>query len=175
MLGSENGLVDAQTLQHRAGREIPVSWIAGIDYSTRAIDVVYIDEDDLNPPYWERYVLEGQDAWERTRQVKGWSLELAADTLAVGLEQPRGHGAGALYRVQGAILTRLPAGVLVQPWLPSEWRKRAGLKGNAGKQDSVRASLELGGGDDGSIWLVDAHEAHLIAVATRAAIQAGAA
>jgi len=149
-----------------------MSWIVGCDYSTHAIDVVYLDEDDQRPPQWHRHTLEGPDAWERTRQVRYWQFR-DDNVLAVGLEQPRGHGAGHLYRVQGALLCRLPAAVLVQPWLPNEWRKRCGLKGNAGKQDSVVESkrlLQLGAADH---WPVDAHEAHLIAFATRAALSRG--
>jgi len=150
------------------------TWIAGIDYSTHAIDTVYVDEEAQQPPRWDRYILEGQDAWERTRKMRHWNLQLADTVLAVGLEQPRGHGAGHLYRVQGAILCRLPATMLVQPWLPNEWRKRCGLKGNAKKDDSVAESKQLlpHGFDE---WPVDAHEAHLIAIATRAALEQTAA
>lgn len=148
-----------------------MSWIVGIDYSTRAIDVVYVDENNDKPTRWHRHQLDGQDAWERTRKVRYWTLPWPEDVLAVGLEQPRGHGAGHLYRVQGAILCKLPANVLVQPWLPNEWRKRCGLKGNAGKDDSVAESTRILGGGDGD-WPVDAHEAHLIALATRQAIDA---
>lgn len=143
-----------------------MSWIAGIDYSTH-----YIDENQERDPDWHRHALLGPDAWERTRKMRHWTFQLADTVLAVGLEQPRGHGAGHLYRIQGALLCRLPAAVLVQPWLPNEWRKRCGLKGNAGKDDSVRESKRLlGGGYED--WPVDAHEAHLIAIATREAISA---
>jgi hypothetical protein len=62
---------------------------------------------------------------------------------------------------------------LVQPWLPNEWRKRCGLKGNAGKGESVMESTRILGGGQGD-WPVDAHEAHLIAVATRTALEQAA-
>lgn len=150
-----------------------MSWICGIDFSTHAIDVVYIDENGDRPPQWVRHELKGPDAWERTRKVRYWQLR-EDSVLAVGLEQPRGHGAGHLYRIQGAILSQLPQSVLVQPWLPNEWRKRVGLPGNAKKPASVEESsrrLQLGSVDH---WPVDAHEAHLIAVATRDALEATA-
>jgi hypothetical protein len=151
-----------------------VSYVLGIDYSTHAIDVVYVDENGEKPTLWHRHHLTGPDAWERTRKIRYWSLAWPEDVLAVGLEQPRGHGAGHLYRVQGAILCKLPAKVLVQPWLPNEWRKLCGMKGNAGKAESVIESTRiLGGGKED--WPVDAHEAHLIALATREAISTKAA
>jgi hypothetical protein len=151
-----------------------MSWICGIDYSTHAIDVVYLDENNELPPRWARHQLEGQDAWERTRMVRYWQFR-EDNVLAVGLEQPRGHGAGHLYRIQGALLCRLPQNVLVQPWLPNEWRKRVGLPGNAKKPDSVARSSEIlfesgPGGFSYVDWPIDAHEAHLIACATRDAL-----
>jgi hypothetical protein len=150
-----------------------VSWIVGIDYSTHAIDVVYIDEDDLNPPYWERFELAGQDAWERTRTVKFWSLA-SDDVLAVGLEEPRGQNSGVMYRIQGALLSRLPSTVLVQPWVPSAWRKAVGLAGGCSKTEVGMWAYQSMGRDDylsAGGWPNDATDAYAIAVATRAALQ----
>jgi hypothetical protein len=126
-----------------------VSLVAGIDYSTHAIDVVTIDEDTLKPE-WHRLDLRGQDAFERSRDARVALMPSMLpfdwdDVVAVGIEQPRGnHGVTYLFRVQGAILASIPSATLVQPWNPSEWRKAVGLKGNASKQD-VRdfASAEL--------------------------------
>ena len=145
-----------------------MSWICGIDYSTHAIDVVYIDEDNQRPPQRVRHELKGPDAWERTRKVRYWQLR-EDSVLAVGLEQPRGHGAGHLYRVQGAILCQLPQTVLVQPWLPNEWRKRVGLPGNAKKDAIAVRTLELVPG--ALAWPQDACDAYCIAVATRQALE----
>jgi len=65
--------------------------VCGIDYSTRAIDAVFVDLDDIAPPLWIRHELVGEDAWERTRQVRFWSVAFGEDVLAVGLEEPRGR------------------------------------------------------------------------------------
>jgi hypothetical protein len=159
--------------------------IAGIDFSTRAIDVVTIDLDNHQPPRWERHELEGPDAWERTRQVKFWSLTDPDDVLAIGLEEPRGQSAGVLYRVQGALLARLPSTVLVYPWVPSEWRRAVGLSGRASKEAVSRwaernGAVPLGhwvdhpgtGGSVKSFHMppFDATDAFCIARATRLAL-----
>lgn len=146
-----------------------MSWIAGIDYSTHAIDFVYIDENDVEAPRWNRCHLEGADAWERTRELSrlpGWPSWMWDDVCAIGIEDPAGHhGTNYLYRVQGAILARIPRSILVQPWRPSQWRKAVGLPGNASKQDVMRFALAYG--DD---WPQDAYDAYCIALATRLAI-----
>mgnify|MGYP001352830482 CR=1 FL=1 len=147
-------------------------FVAGIDYSTRGIDTVLIDVDDILPPRQFAFPLSGQDAWERTREVRGWSLQLSDDVLAVGLEQPRGHGSGALYRVQGALLSRIPRWLLVQPWIPSEWRRMIGLPGNAAKgviENWVKTTDPTGSRDG---WTQDACDAYCIALATASAISA---
>lgn len=161
-----------------------MSWIAGIDYSTHAIDVVLIDEDDGRPPAWLRHPLEGADAWERTRNIRNLpTLPGADDVLAVGIEDPAGnHGTNYLYRVQGAILARIPRTMLVQPWRPSQWRKAVGLPGNASKNDvAVHSQWQLLNSPPaegrsewrlhiGMDWPQDAHDAHCIALATRQAL-----
>lgn len=155
-----------------------MSFLAGIDYSTHAIDVVLLDEDDPHEAAWHRFGLSGQDAFERARNVRR-SFTLCFlrewdDVLAVGIEEPRGHNAGALYRVQGAILARLPHDILVQPWVPSEWRKAVGLPGNASKEAVVSWAVEQPGTKH---WQApvppDAFDAYCIALATLRAIERG--
>jgi hypothetical protein len=115
--------------------------IAGIDYSSRAVDIVLLDE-TTDAATWHRYELHkdrGQDAFDRVRNVPAM-MPSRANTfwdgvIAVGIEDPRGYGAGSMYRVQGAILACIPRPLLVQPWVPSEWRKAVGLPGNASKVD----------------------------------------
>jgi hypothetical protein len=146
--------------------------IAGIDYSTRAVDVVLLDEDS-DAATWLRIPLFGQDAFERVRSVRqGMRSSMWDDALAIGIEDPRGYNAGALYRIQGAILSCIPNAILVQPFIPSQWRKTVGLPGNASKAqaaDFVQSvkypaayTLE---------WPQDACDAYCIALATRTLIQ----
>ena len=157
-----------------------MSWIVGVDFSTKAIDFVYIDENDVEAPRWNRCHLEGADAWERTRELSrqpGWPSWMWDDVLAIGIEDPAGnHGTNYLYRVQGAILARIPRSILVQPWRPSQWRKAVGLPGNCTKQDVQDFSRVHSGSFfhvtpyDTSAWSADAHDAFCIALATRQAI-----
>jgi hypothetical protein len=150
--------------------------IAGIDYSTHAVDVVLLDE-DTDAASWHRFELAGMDAWERTRDVRH-SLHARASGLdwdnvvAVGIEDPRGFNAGALYRVQGAILACLPTRVLVQPWIPGQWRKAVGLPGNASKDAVAEWATWKGGlGAKAVFWPQDACDAYCIALATRSVLQ----
>jgi hypothetical protein len=156
--------------------------IAGIDFSTKAVDVVLLDEDS-DVATWHRFPLAGQDGFERSRDVRA-SMPPSSfwdDVLAVGIEDPRGYGAGSLYRVQGAILSRIPEGRLVQPWIPSAWRKTVGLPGNCPKpviRSYVARTIAVGHDDlpnnmpilNGE-WTQDACDAYCIALATRTLLQ----
>jgi hypothetical protein len=152
-------------------------YVAGIDYSTFAVDVVLVHLDDLERPKWDRFPTEGHDAFERARLTnvlpRGHFWD---DVVAIGIEDPRGYNAGALYRIQGAILSRLPRTTLVQPWAPNVWRKAVGLPGNATKERITQfVAFECGGGIDAICWPQDACDAYCIALATRQAIEAKAA
>jgi hypothetical protein len=149
--------------------------IAGIDYSTRAVDVVLLDEDS-DAATWHRFPLEGSDAFERARSVRDVlympGSEWWDEVLAIGIEDPRGFNAGALYRVQGAILACLPTRVLVQPWIPGQWRKAVGLPGNASKDAVAEWATWKGGlGAKAVFWPQDACDAYCIALATRSVLQ----
>jgi len=163
--------------------------VAGIDYSSHAVDIVTVPLDH-GAPIWHRFPLTGMDAFDRARSVAdsvpGRHSVLWDDITAVGIEHPAGKfGTGALLRIQGAILARIPARMLVEPFPPAKWRKAVGLAGNAPKGDARKHSLRVV--DDcfakGAMrvicvadvwpyweWPQDAHDAHCIALATRAAI-----
>lgn len=147
--------------------------VCGIDLSSHAIDIVKVPLDTDRAPEWHRFPLTGSDAFDRARSVRDampcrtsifWD-----DTLAIGVEDPRGHGAGHIYRVQGSVLACLPPHLLVHPLIPSAWRKLVGLKGNAPHADYCRLSDDLLGPGSPD-WPEDAHAAHLIARATRTLI-----
>ena len=119
--------------------------VAGIDYSSRFVDVVTVPYEGTGAPVWHRFPLVGADAFDRARSVAdsvpGRSSVLWEDVLAVGIEHPGGnHGTGALLRVQGAILSRIPARMLVHPLPPGKWRKLVGLAGNSTK-DTVAGRI----------------------------------
>lgn len=110
---------------------------AGIDFDSRAVHVVLVDEDTLQASY-HRYELEGADAFDRCRSIRRirWD-SLWDDVVACAVEEPMGHNTRPLNRVQGSILARLPDRLLVHPLRPNEWRKLVGLPGNASKADVV--------------------------------------
>jgi len=156
--------------------------IAGIDFSTKAIDIVLVDEDQpdrcLN---WLHIDLTGAlkgepagDAWERTRRV--WSAMPRGgfwdEAVAIGIEEPRGHhGVEPLFRIQGAITACIPRTVLLQPWNPASWRRLNGLAGNATKLVVRNFVIQQG------VWLPnwsqDACDAYCIARATALAVEVG--
>jgi hypothetical protein len=155
--------------------------IAGIDYSTRFVDVVLLDE-NTDAAEWRRFPLEGADAFDRARRVRtrfpGPAHSMWDDVLAIGIEEPRGYNSGALYRVQGAILACVAAHKLVQPWIPSAWRKTVGLPGNASKLNVAEyvsvarwGQATAWGADSDIVWPQDACDAYCIALATRMSIQ----
>ena len=118
---------------------------AGIDFSTKAIDIVFIDWDMRDLPVWWHIPLEGKTAWERTLTISeampGPAHSHWDNVRVVGIESPRGHGAGRLYKVQGAILARLPKRLIPQDvveYTPQQWRTLAGLPGNAAKTDIIK-------------------------------------
>jgi len=152
--------------------------VAGIDFSSHAIDVVLVDVDGRQPPRWHRYPLTGADAFDRTRSVAnsmpGRSSAYWDNVLAVGIEHPAGKfGTGPLMRIQGAVLAQIPARMLVKAWPPGAWRKAVGLAGNASKQRIAEwATWEGGLGKDAVFWPQDATDAWCIALATQHAITA---
>jgi hypothetical protein len=143
--------------------------IAGIDYSTRAVDVVLLDEES-DAATWHRFELQGDNAFDRARSVRRamWGWNGWDDCLAVGIEDPRGYNAGSLYRVQGAILSRIPILTLVHPLVPSHWRKTVGLPGNASKS-AVKAFIPTRSWNVD--WPQDACDAYCIALATRTLLE----
>lgn len=148
--------------------------VGGIDYSSRFVDLVTVPYDGPGAPVWHRFPLAGADAFDRARSVAqavpGPTSVLWDDLVAVGIEHPAGkHGTGPLLRIQGAILTRIPPHMLVEPLPPGKWRKLVGLAGNASKEDvRIHALAQIRDFSDGN-WRAasyDATDAYCIAVAT---------
>jgi hypothetical protein len=149
--------------------------IAGIDFSSRAVDIVLLDE-DTDAASWHRFELQGQDAFDRARSVfaamPGPYSTFWDEILAVGIEQPRGnHGVVHMARIQGAVLTCVPVAKLVQPWNPAGWRKTVGLSGNAPKEEVKAFAATRLIGTGWTQWrqpaTQDFFDAYCIALATR--------
>jgi hypothetical protein len=149
--------------------------VAGIDLSTHAVDVVKVPLDGDREPQWFRFPLIGSDAFDRARTVRDAmpcrSSEFWDDVMAIGIENPQARGPAAqniaaLHRVVGAVLACIPPHLLVHPLQPASWRKLVGLKGNATKWEVAGFSDDLRPRPSED-WPQDAHDAHLIARATR--------
>jgi hypothetical protein len=117
-----------------------MSRVVGIDLSTKAIDLVALEEDS-NRAEWVRCELHGETAWERALNV--WPAMRDSfspghwgwwdDVYLVAIEKPVNDQKRVLRLIQGAILASLPA-QLRQPhccWEvhPSTWKAELGLKG----------------------------------------------
>ncbi len=140
--------------------------------------------EDSGAAEYIRYSLEahGGDALDRSRSLADipWSRQFE-DVIAVGIEEPAGKMTGRLFRVQGAILAKLPRELLVQPFMPSQWRKAVGLKGLCGKPDVAEFAnhymFEHGEANGFSYveWPQDAKDALCMALAVSKLVQSEAA
>lgn len=117
------------------------SAVVGFDFSTVAVHAVILDGGRGGRADTATVPLVGADAFERTRDVARAMRELEKiipwqRTIAVGIEEPQGIAkstVGKLKAVQGAICVCIPSGLLVQPYVPAQWRKLAGIAGGADK------------------------------------------
>ncbi len=173
---------------------------AGIDVSTKAVDIVLL-ELDTDQATWHHYDLQAGDLADRLMSVRRTLPHPAsvfwADTVAIGIERPAGKfGVAQVMAAWGAVLCTLPNKTLVKCWMPSEWRKACGLKGNASK-DEVGAWCDehrfpdwtrqydeafqfrdwqtveqlQAERDKQDTWTQDAYDAHCIAWATKDALE----
>lgn len=120
--------------------------IAGIDASSRAIDVVLL-ADDTDDALWFKYELHGATPFERARSLhdcfptRSWWEDFGV--YLIGYEDPRGHYAHtqkALGLALGAVAALLPPEMAVVPTQTQEWKRHATGNPNASKQ-TVRAAV----------------------------------
>jgi hypothetical protein len=151
--------------------------VVGIDLSTRAIDLVKLEEDS-NRAEWVRCELHGETAWERALSVRDALINLTwrdwfDDLYLVAIERPVNDQKRVLRLIQGAILASLPA-QLRQPhccWEvhPSTWKAELGLKGKPAWSDILTiagpvAHVEL---LRGIAWDQNARDAYCLAMFAR--------
>lgn len=146
--------------------------ICGIDFSSFQADIVLLSEDGDTATHHVFRFGKG-DAFDRARTIRGsmpsrdWWTDQGV--IAIGIEDPRGVARSAdapLYRAQGAILSCLPARLLVQPWKPGEWRKQLGIS-NVGKEAPYQFALTRWYGTGEPPTSQDAADAYCLAYATR--------
>jgi hypothetical protein len=136
--------------------------IVGVDLSTRAIDLVAIDEDEparadhlripLEQPWWEaaRWMRMSFVDHDLYRWLEDRSVHLA------GIERPYGpnrQAIASLHTILGAFLAALPYTVAAFEITPADMRRELGLPGNCAKAGMHRAIRE-------AIWRPDGKWSH---------------
>lgn len=101
--------------------------VAGIDFSTLAVDLVLLDE-DTPAATWHRFPLAGATALEKARSLRarfpGRSWFEDQGVYLVGIEDPIGRFPAtqkALGCVAGATAALLPPDVPLRAMTPSQW------------------------------------------------------
>lgn len=151
--------------------------VAGIDFSTKAVDVVTIAYGDENPaeaPSWQRveFLFRGDEGvrWLAACQRAGMirrQIDWSDIDVAV-LEYPAGvnHQMLTLF---GALASQIPHNHVRVTWLtPAEWRKtwldHGGLKTDEAKRRAQSKAVAAGFPGD---WASDAYDALGLAMAWR--------
>ena len=150
--------------------------VAGVDYSTRAVDIVTLDED--NHAEWHHHALSAStSALERARSVSlvvpGRDHAFWSDIDAVGMERVIPHGSiVTLLWVMGAVLTCIPGRIPVEPLTPSRWKSAVGLSGSATKEQVARFAEAwcVKHRTVGADWNQDAKDALCMALVARAMV-----
>lgn len=147
--------------------------VAGIDYSSQAIDIVLLD-DDTDTAEWHRVELTGPTPFDRARSLRG-RLPLRSwwedqGVYLIGIEDPIGHHAHtakALGFAGGAVATLLPANLTVVQTTAAEWKRLTVGRGSASKADVEQWAQTQLGHDGLTVWAQDAYDAYAIARAVR--------
>lgn len=151
--------------------------ILGLDFDTRAVHAVLLDDDTDAARYVPIPIVDKRGSFEAARNVRaamreGW-FEVD-DVWLVGIEDSMYRSpqtVRALARVQGAILASLPRDLCVVPLAQQEWKRETVGFGNAKKPDVELWALnellptiyECGARH----WPQDAFDAYAIARAAR--------
>jgi hypothetical protein len=131
-----------------------VSSTVGIDLSSRQLDLVKLDEQNLATHLVVSLEPAGKtaSAWERTLLLPSLMppSEWWDDVYLLAIEAPYGPGTGTvaiLNRIVGAIAARLPPTLRVPErcWIvrPDEWKTRLNIQGKPSEQDMLRLPLIL--------------------------------
>lgn len=155
-----------------------MSRVAGIDLSSKAIDIVLLDETEDNVWVWRQVNLTGARSWERTLQIRDEmpSESWWDDVYLVAIEAPYGTGqpgtTAILNRVVGAILACLPSRLLWPHhcWIvrPDEWKSELGIRMSAKPTDEdVRRFLSKDHTRSEQGWSQNARDALCLALYAR--------
>lgn len=161
-----------------------MSLIAGIDFSSFAVDIVLLDENTNLARHYTRRLDLGHkgDATQRSRRIpdvmppRSWWRD---NTIAVGLEVPFSRqGSDAMAIAFGAILACLPATRELLILRADDWRRSCGLPIRAGRdihKANAKTFARKHWADHPPVFDDNAADALCIAWATRALLEARAA
>jgi hypothetical protein len=131
-----------------------VSSAVGIDLSSRQLDLVKLDEQNIATHLVVDLELIGKraTAWERTLALRDLmpTGDWWDEVYLVAIEAPYGAGPGTvavLNRVVGALAASLPKRLRMSNrcWIvrPDEWKTRLNIQGKPSEQDLLRLPLIL--------------------------------
>lgn len=145
--------------------------VLGIDLSSRAIDLVLLDE-NRDRAEWTRITLEGASAFDRAREIHdlmpqpGWYQ--AHGVYLIAIERPFVRaGQDVIRLVQGCVLASLPRDLPVWEVSVSQWKKALGVPIREKPDASVFPGMEYLSGPNGEVWQQDALDALGVALYAR--------
>jgi Holliday junction resolvasome RuvABC endonuclease subunit len=144
--------------------------VAGIDFSTKAIDVVLLN-DDTDHATWHRYTItHKQGAFYAARQVNDAmpTSSFWDQVWLAAIEDPYSNSRGtakALGMIRGAVLASIPTRLPILPTAPQEWKRVFCGNPSASKTDVKDAAIRRG--FDPADAAQDAYDAYGIAWAIR--------
>lgn len=146
--------------------------VVGIDLSTRAIDLVLLDE-NANEATHRRIELAGDSAFERCRDIRD-KMPAASwydQVYLIAIERPFSQSRNDTVRLaQGAILATLPRHTPVWEVAPQTWKAHLKFKGR-GKPGW--ADFPFTPSADAGVWPQDALDALAVALYARDTNAAG--
>lgn len=150
--------------------------VAGIDFSSFAIDVVLLDEDTDDAEHHRIVLPKKADALTRARAVRDLMPPRTRwhdQAVAIGIEKPfsrNGRGGDTMAIVLGAIIASLPADLPLHLIRADDWRRACELKIRQPRADHKRAAIDFAGdrwADHPMPLTSDCADAYCIAHATR--------
>lgn len=131
----------------------------GADINATEINVVSLDL-DTDEVSWERF--EGRaTGFETARAMRAIAPRASwwEDVALFAIERPSGTHRKVIYvqgLVIGALLCSIPTEIIVQEFVPANWKKLIELKGNAKKEDVLAWALGHGARSDWTEHACDA-------------------
>jgi hypothetical protein len=120
---------------------------AGLDVASTHLDIVTVDLDS-EAIKWHR-LPGGKKGWDTARSMRDvlphpsyWE-----GIALLAIERPIGQRSNVIWAqglVIGAVLSRVPASVVIQDFQANEWKKLVGLPGGASKGEVMAWASEFG-------------------------------